>query len=263
MRVFRASGSAPSNPHLLRAMAELAAADNDVSRRAYYQAVLTSTFLVPASGPSLPQEDGQSTQAFIMLKDQADHIYLLAFTDYEALASYRPEGCYVAIVPGQLLCGIAAQNNIFSIIVNHKHGTGAHLLRPEITALAEGVLPSRSDSPAVAFTVPNATDRTIEAPAPPSQEMLASVRSALEENGGIARAYLFKSAIGLGVPHLVLGLVASAAQQASGIESLAEHLAGLLKPFLKPDEYVDIGLLDGDLLRAVDEKLAPFFVAGS
>jgi hypothetical protein len=28
---------------------------------------------------------------------------------------------------------------------------------------------------------------------------------------------------------------------------------------MKPDEYADMMVLEGDMLRAVDEKLAPFF----
>lgn len=237
MEVFRASGSAPANPHLLRAMAAMAKQDNEVNRRAYYQALLTSKFLVPVSGEAqrIPTPDGKGgfTQNFIMLKGTLGQLFMLAFTDREALQCYRSEGVNAAIVPGQTLFSIAVNNKVEYIVINHTYDTGSHLERREIETLAEGLIPSTASTPVVPLTVPGDAPRTIEPPPPLSQEMLAALRGVLAESGIVTRAYLFRSAIGMGTPHLALGI-------------------GL-------DEYADMMVLEGDMLRAVDEKLAPFF----
>jgi hypothetical protein len=264
LKIERTHGSMPTNPFLLEKMKQLALEDNDQSRRAYYQAVLISTFLVPVAGPSQPSQDPNPaapfTQTFIMLKDNIGLKYILAFTDVDALRTYKPEGCNVSIAPASILLETAVKNDISTILINHQYHTGAVLKAREIEALAEGIMPVLEDGPAVALTLPEGTPRTVKPLTRAPAGMVQALRAVLSEAAFIRQAFLFSSEIGRGRAHAVVGLELSA-EAGTQLGELVDRLGRMMKEFLDPAEFADIMVLDRDLLESVSAVVAPFYAA--
>jgi hypothetical protein len=264
VKIGRAQGSMPTNPLLLEAMKQLALKDDAITRRAYYQAVMTGTFLIPVAGPSQPAAEptrgAPFTQTFIMLKDNLGLRYMLAFTDTDALRTYKPEGCNVAIAPAAILLETAVRNEISTVMINYRYHTGAVLKAREIEALAEGIMPVLDYGPAVALTVPDGTPRTVRPLTGAPAGMVPALRAVLSEAVFVRQAFLFSSEIGWGKAHAVVGLELSA-QPGAELGQLVDRLGRMMKEFLDPAEFVDIMVLDDDLLGSVSATLAPFYSA--
>jgi len=269
-RFLSGKAKEPTNPNLLRAMRVVAEGGNAEALHELHKELLTSSLLIPTTSEIESLEPGgwltlslDLDVKILTARYSEGQIAMAAFTDIDALRSWRPEGNPYIALGGPDLFGIAASQGIAAVLVNPAGPVGGEITRQEIKMLAEGVIPYQEtrDSASAQVSVPQGTNLMIGAPAvPPAPELVDQLRAVLDEHTKVSEAYLFQMVMGKGAPHLVIGLKLDGEVAKLRIEEIAQAIMNRIQPSLSPDEFVDLMILDREeLLQTVKNFVPPVF----
>jgi hypothetical protein len=256
-----------TNPQLLSALHAMQDRDSLDNRKAVYRALMDSTLMLPVTESvmdKLASEVGltfeESTLRLITRQDESGELLLLAFTDQDAMAAWRPEVNRYIALEGQELFSLALQNQVSEIIVNPAGPVSKRLTRYEIIALALGKILFNRDSPTVERVHPD-TSLLIDPPAPrPPRRWITKLKDLLSSHPQIATAYLFDLSVENQPARLILGIrLAEGVDEAVG-EILTQVISKDIQQTLGEKHGLDLMILSpGTLLEAVKSKVPPLY----
>jgi hypothetical protein len=145
------------------------------------------------------------------------------------------------------------------VLINPDGPIGLPIDYGDCEILASGGVPGmKFERNAREMTVPLGAYLCLGAPsAPPPDELVAGLRSALSRSSDVERAYLFEGSFGRG-SQLTLGIAFRTHPTNERLETVMRNLAPVIKG-LGPGRAMDALILQGDLLGSVERQIAPFF----
>lgn len=253
------------NPSLLSAMHEIALNDTPEKRSRLYNALLTSTLLIPV--PRVPPglsaglqtaAEGFPVQLPIMLDRQQRRI-TVAFTDLEALGEWSPNSPYLGLA-ARVLFQSVMRTDLQQVVINPFLSNrspvrpGGQVTRPEMELLALGQIPGKLGPGIMQFELGQNHQVNIGKPAhPPSEKIQALLKKAAAEHADIAAVYLFQMAIASGSSHCVAGVVLDGAPPMAKQESIVVSLGSCIRPELSANQSLDFMFLTGALRQQVEK----------
>ncbi len=256
-----------TNPQLLSALHAMQDRDSLDNRKAVYRALMESTLMLPVTESvmdKLASEVGltfeESTLRLITRQDESGELLLLAFTDQDAMAAWRPEVNRYIALEGQELFSLALQNQVSEVIVNPAGPVSKRLTRYEIIALALGKILFNREDPNVERVRSN-TSLLIDSPAPrPPRRWITKLKDLLSGHPQIATAYLFDLSVENQPSRLILGIrLAEGVDEAVG-EVLTQVISKDIQQTLGERLGLDLMILSpGTLLEAVKSKVPPLY----
>ncbi len=256
-----------TNPELLSALHAMQGRDSLDNRKAVYRALMKSTLMLPVTESVMDKvasEVGltfeESTLRLITRQDESGELLLLAFTDQDAMATWRPEVNRYIALEGQELFSLALQNQVSEIIVNPAGPVSKRLTRYEIIALALGkILFNRDDTKVKKVRSDPAL--LIDSPAPrPPRQWITKLKDLLRGHPQISTAYLFDLSVENQPSRLILGIrLAEGVDETVG-EVLTQVISKDIQQTLGERLGLDLMILSpGSLLEAVKSKVPPLY----
>ncbi len=264
------SGDQLPNAALLSAMDDVSMHASEENWQRLYNELLVCKFIVPVqkvppeAAESMDLEEGQFPVAIIQARDNAGKLATLVFTDVEALRDWNAEIPYVEM-PARNLFQAIKDTEISAVIINlhrpdqQKLRMGGRITRFEFLALAEGMIPGRPDSSGLAsMSVPEGMNVYVMASTePPSDEVLQSAAAAAREISEVRQLYLFQMTVPGGEAHNVLGIELLGEPRPPRVEEIMRTIAQSVNTLLSKNEYLDLLVLTGPLIVAVQERGKP------
>lgn len=264
--LFRSHGS-PKNTALERAMHELARHDNEKTRKALYEAILASTFILQgdvSGGREVRQgkwiADSNTRVAFRTVEHPPGTIVLPTFTSVEALASWAGPGVPWVALPARQLFQSIAPGDIKEVRVNpFQPGQtisrpGGIITRNEFTALAQGLLPMANVSNIAQMKVAAGQKLLIGRPTQePPAEVLLRLTNYFQNVQELRGAYLFQMT-NQTVNSSVVGLHFDAAPNAELMQQIVGGIGQMIQGAIPEDASIDfMPLTPGPFLDSVQK----------
>jgi hypothetical protein len=256
----------PTNLDLISAMQGVANEDTFATRQTLYQAFLASTLLVPISNPENEIKVGEQLIVgeqdveFIVTRDDEDQTVMFSFSDEESLKAWKPEGCNYITLGARNLFQMAVEMEVAGVVINIEGPVvGGELVSWELQALADGLMPTESDSDVPQVSIPPGTRLSFGAPAtPPSDALLAALRSVFGDHPEITHGYLFDFQVGENETHLVAGVKFADALSDDKVHDIMDDVADKATGALADDEFIDlmvVGAEDSPPIELNDDML--------
>lgn len=196
-------------------------------------------------------EDGEEL-SFLVLADDQGLLVLPAFTSEQALARWKPEGSHYVALRGKVLVELLAGSEWDRMVVD-----GA-----DVTAFAI----TRSDARRLAGVthrwVPAESSVRIGHPAkPPPNELVEALLRACEHERLVLEAYLYQFQV-VGVdesPYLTIGLRLRPSADTTDTDRVSRSITKQIEPARGGYEFVDLHILDEDLLDMVQANGPPIY----
>jgi type III secretion system (T3SS) SseB-like protein len=260
-------GDNPPNAALLRAMDDVSMHASEENWSKLYNELLVCKFIVPVqqippdAAGAMDMEEGQFPVAILQARDNSGKLATLVFTDVEALRDWNAEVAYVEM-PARDLFQAIKDTEISAVIINlhrpdqQKLRMGGRITRFEFLALAEGMIPGRPDSSGLAsMSVPEGMNVYVTAPEKaPSDEVLRSAAATAGEISEVRQLYLFQMMVPGGEAHNVLGIELMGEPRPPRVEEIMRTIAQSVNVLLQKNEYLDLLVLTGPLIVAVQER---------
>jgi len=263
-------GDKVPNATLLRAMDDVSMHASEENWGRLYNELLVCKFIVPvqkvspeaAAGMELGA--GQMPVAILQARDKSGKLATLVFTDVDALRDWNADIAYVEM-PARDLFQAIKDTEISAVIINlhrpdqQKLRMGGRITRFEFLALAEGMIPGRPDSSGLAsMSVPEGMNVYVMAPEKePSDQVLQSASAAAREISEVRQLYLFQMTVPGGEAHNVLGIELLGEPRPPRVEEIMRTIAHSVNSLLQKNEYLDLLVLTGPLIVAVQERGRP------
>lgn len=264
--LFRSDGS-PKNPALERAMHELARNDNAKTRKALYEAILASTFILQGNVSGGREvhggkriADSNTRVAFRTVEHPPGTIVLPVFTSVEALVSWVGSGVPWVALPAQELFQSIAPGDIKEVRVNpFQPGQpisrpGGAITRNEFMALAQGLLPTANASNVAEMKVAAGQKLLIGRPAQePSTEVLKRLTDYFRSVPEVQAAYLFQMT-NQSVSSSAVGLHFDTAPNAQLMQRIVAGIGQIIRGTIPQDASIDfLPLTPGPFLDSVQK----------
>ena len=251
------------NPSLVKAMHQVALADNPGNRKTLYQELLQSMLLIPI--PQLPQglKAGLQTTAagtqiqLTGIMDRNNERVTTAFTDAEALRNWDPNTPYIGLKT-QDLFRLVMGTDVQAVLINpfdpirKMIRPGGRVTRAEIDVLANGIIPTRIGPTNVEFQLKANEKVLIGLPAKPLgpgvQEELEGCAHTIPE---IHQLFLFQMATQSGSSHTIIGINLDARVPREREAEIAAHLGKSAQGKLGPKESLDFAFPQGSMAEQV------------
>lgn len=141
---FRPRLTLPANQPLMGSMAAVAKNDSPQNRRALYDALLQSTFLIPTAKPMgmhdrLRGSRHETEVELLTLRSDAGGVILPVFTSPEALLEWSPRhSSYIAIRASEVI-QLTLQHGNAEIVINPRGMPGKSACSKAVELVVEGV----------------------------------------------------------------------------------------------------------------------------
>lgn len=246
LRTKKKASPEDGNPALVKAMHEIALADNPDNRKKLYQALLQSMLLVPVPetpkglAPGLRTAKRETQFQLTTIFDRNNARVTPAFTDAEALRNWDPNTPYLGL-KAQDLFRLVMGTEIQAILINpfdpirKMIRPGGRVTRAELDVLANGIVPNRVSPTNAEFQLKAEEKVAIGLPAKLlTSEIQESLAGCAENLPEIHQLFLFQMATQSGGSHTVIGIglneSVSREQQAEIASRLGKSVQGKLDP---------------------------------
>jgi hypothetical protein len=194
------------NAELCRAIAALTHVGSPEAKRAFYDAFLDSTLLVPSTedlgyldhyGPKVPDIE---LIPLAKISGPGGEVIQPVFTVEQALQTWLPGGCPQVRLGARTLLDIVLQSDDYAVVIDPAGGVPVTLERWEIRTLAEGRIPVRASAEHLAVDprviIQQVVEEVREAKTNPPDEWVARVASLLGPYAEVVGAHLVEVEIG-------------------------------------------------------------------
>lgn len=228
-----------------------------------YAALTEALILAPASAPIEEAASG-SSQVFRLttLKNSQGERGIPVFTTEDTLERWVKGPTEYVGLPFRILCEKVLESGMNFMIINPAGPARAELCLYELSYLAKGMIPPRSDKPVESTGTPDGLKISVSLlPDPPSPMLLERVTGCFQQNPLVESAYVFQVSMSEGPPHLAMGVrVLEGAEQQWKADLLPNAIA-ILHEVLDDDEFMDFFLLNEseELENSLRKVTEPFF----
>jgi SseB protein N-terminal domain/SseB protein C-terminal domain len=264
-------GGKSDNAPLLRAIQNVASADNPQNWMKLYRSLLDCVLFIPVR--EIPDGLGARRHtlghpldiALLELTDKLQQPVTPAFTDEDALRNWDPNTPFLGIKSRQYFRMVKG-TEISAIVINpfdpirKMLRPGGRITRSEFEALAEGMVPGRPDADgAVHMTFAEGKPVLIGQPVnPPSPQILEAVTAAGRNTPEIQELYLFQMSPEGGEPRTVIGIDWNQQPEETRVKGILAGMAQAVHPLLTGRNSLDFMVLRnslGDAIRQRGKKL--------
>lgn len=247
---------------LKAAMTLVANRDTPANRRSLYETLLRASLMLatPDPGDDVRRVAEVNEQIeLIAIKDDEGKTVWPAFTDEQALLTWKPDGGGYVQMPALAVFQMMLGSDTDRIVINPASTPAGFVTRHEARVLADGGLPIPESAQATRIELTQDTKMLIGAPAqPPPQRMIERVRAELRAFPLVDEALLFVSSTG-GEPHLTLGLRLGGPMEERAFAAMAETIGAAAVAELPRDTYLDVLVLDEVLHRTIRNTVTPLY----